>query len=64
MNLSLSRTINLAERKRLQFRVDASNLFNHVNISSYGTVVNSVNYGIITGAGAMRSLTATVRVNF
>ena len=41
MNLSLQRTIILHERTRLQIRVDASNLTNHVNITGISTVVNS-----------------------
>ena len=64
MNLSLQRTITLRERLRLQFRVDANNLTNHVNISSIGTVVNSLTYGVPLSAGSMRSLSATLRFNF
>ena len=64
MNLSLQRTITLTERMRMQIRVDGTNVLNHVNISSYGTVVNSLTYGIPSAAGAMRSLTITARFNF
>ncbi len=64
MNLSLQRTITLHERTRLQIRVDANNLTNHVNITGFGTVVNSINYGVPSSAGAMRTLSATLRLNF
>jgi hypothetical protein len=64
MNLSLARSISLAERRSLELRVDASNFLNHVNVSNFGTVVNAVDYGLPTAAGAMRSLTATARVRF
>jgi hypothetical protein len=64
MNLSLSRNISLGERKRLEARVDGTNILNHVNISNVGTVVNSINYGLPTATGAMRSLTATLRFRF
>jgi hypothetical protein len=65
MNLSLSRSINLhSERRRLEFRVDASNFLNHVNPGGLVTTVNSAQYGLITSAGAMRSLSATVRLRF
>ena len=64
MNLSLQRTITLHERTRLQFRVDANNVTNHVNITGIGTVVNSLTYGAPLSAGAMRSLSATLRLNF
>jgi hypothetical protein len=61
MNLSLSRNINLGERKRMELRVDSTNVLNHVNISNVGTVVNSLTYGLPTAAGGMRTLSATIR---
>ena len=64
MNLSLQRTIPLTERLRLQIRVDATNFTNHVNIASFGTVVNSINYGLPYSAAGMRTLSATLRFNF
>ena len=64
MNMSLARSVSLGERRRLEARVDASNLLNQVNISNLGTVVNSITYGLPTSAGAMRSLTATLRLRF
>jgi hypothetical protein len=65
MNLSLARSINLkSERRRLEFRVDTNNFLNHVNPSGLVTVVNSLQYGQITNAGGMRSVTATLRLRF
>jgi len=64
MNLQLARQIQLAERKSVEFNVSATNLLNHVNISGYGTVVNSLNYGLASGAGTMRTVSATVRLRF
>jgi trimeric autotransporter adhesin len=65
LNLSLSRSINLkSERRRLEFRIDTNNFLNHVNPSGLITVVNSSQYGEITNAGAMRSVTATLRLRF
>src|SRR5262249_25075642 len=64
MGLSLSRTIQLAERKNMEIRVDAQNFLNHVNISNVGTVVNSLTYGLATSAGGMRTLSATIRFRF
>ena len=63
-NMSLARSIRLTERKRLEARIDANNLLNHVNISSFGTVVNSVNYGLATAAGGMRSVSVSLRLRF
>ena len=64
MNLSLARSIALGERRRFEVRVDGTNVLNHVNISNFGTVVNSITYGLPTAAGAMRTLTATLRLRF
>jgi hypothetical protein len=65
LNLSLARSINLkSERRRLEFRIDTTNFFNHVNPSGLITVVNSSQYGEITSAGAMRAVTATLRLRF
>jgi hypothetical protein len=64
MNLSLARSITLAERKNLEIRIDADNFLNHSNITNLGTVVNAVNFGLPTAAGAMRSVSATARFRF
>ena len=65
LNLSLARSINLhSERRRLEFRIDAYNALNHVNPSGLITVVNSSQFGLITSAGQMRQVTATLRLRF
>jgi hypothetical protein len=65
LNLSLARSINLhSERRRLEIRLDASNALNHVNPTGLVTVVNSNQFGLITSAGQMRQITATVRLRF
>jgi len=64
MNLQLARQIQLGERKSVEFNMSATNLLNHVNISGIGTVVNSLNYGLATAAGGMRTVSATVRLRF
>ena len=51
-------------RRRLDIRADMSNLLNQVNITGLGVVVNSLNYGLATNAGAMRSVTLTARFRF
>jgi hypothetical protein len=61
MGLQLARTIQISERKNLEFNVSATNLLNHVNISGFGTVVNSLNYGLATSAAGMRTISATIR---
>jgi hypothetical protein len=65
LNLSFGRSFKVIdERKRIEFRVDSTNVLNHVNLTGYYTTVNAVNYGLPSSAGAMRSLTATMRLRF
>ncbi len=42
----------------------ANNALNHVQITSFGTTVNSSTYGLATGAIATRSVTLNLRFNF
>ncbi|MBI4892069.1 MAG: TonB-dependent receptor [Acidobacteria bacterium] len=66
LNASFGRSFQVGEstRHRLEGRLEATNLLNHVNITSYGTVVNAANYGLATAAGNMRSIQLTVRFRF
>jgi hypothetical protein len=64
LNVAFARSFNLSERRRLEFRVESNNVLNHVNYTSYYTVINSVNYGLPSAAGAMRTLSAVVRFRF
>jgi hypothetical protein len=66
LNLSLSRWFRLGreERRRVEFRVDSSNVTNHPGITGLNTVVNASDYGLASSAQAMRSLSATARLRF
>ena len=64
VNASFGRSFSLTERRRLEFRLEANNLTNTVNITSIGTVVNSNTYGLALAAGTMRSVQGTVRYRF
>lgn len=63
-NASFGRGFGLGERRNLEFRFDANNILNHVNISSFGTTLNSSTYGLPLAAGGMRSASLTVRFRF
>jgi carboxypeptidase family protein len=65
-NASLAKTVPLGRDglRRLDFRLDTNNLLNHVNYSGISTFVNSATFGSVTGAGGMRSMSFTTRVNF
>jgi hypothetical protein len=64
LNAGLGRSFSLTERRRLEFRLDTTNLLNHVNITSIGTVVNALTYGLPLNAGGMRTVQGTVRFRF
>jgi len=64
LNVALARSFNLSERRRVEFRVESNNVLNHVNYTSFYTVVNAVTYGLPSAAGSMRTLDAVVRFRF
>jgi hypothetical protein len=66
LNLAFARSFALNERRRIEFRLESNNVLNYVNYTASGlnSVVNSVNYGLPTSAGAMRTLSAVVRFRF
>ncbi len=64
VNLAFARSFTFAERRRLEFRFEANNVFNNVNYTNLYTVVNAVNYGLPSAAGAMRTVDAVVRFRF
>ena len=66
MNSGVSKTIQFGRDglRRLDFSWNTTNLLNHVNYAGLSTVLGSSTFGQITGAGAMRSMQFTTRVNF
>jgi hypothetical protein len=65
INSSLNRSFRFGESRRtLTFTVNASNVLNHVTITSIGTTVNSSNYGLPTGASGTRGITLNSRFSF
>jgi hypothetical protein len=62
---SLFRTFGIGERVRFQFRGEATNVFNNVNLSNPGGTLNSSSsFGVISGASAMRVLQVGGRLLF
>ena len=64
LSASIGRSFAIAERRRVEFRVSADNVTNHVNYTSIATVVNASNYGLATAVSQMRSVTASLRLRF
>ncbi len=64
MNASITRTFRFQERHRLTLSITSSNPLNHVNVTQIGTVIGSINEGLPTTAGSMRTLTIQTRFVF
>jgi hypothetical protein len=65
VNANMNRAFRFAETRRtLTFSVNASNVLNHVTITSIGTTVNSSNYGLPVAASATRTIALSTRFSF
>jgi len=63
-DLSLSKKFALTERFKLEFRMEAFNAFNHVNLSAPSTDLSSSNFGKSTSTLLPRQFQAAVRMTF
>jgi hypothetical protein len=63
-NTSFGRSFQFADRRSFEFRLDGTNVFNHVNIVGVGTTINANTYGLPLSAGAMRSVSVVLRFRF
>jgi hypothetical protein len=64
LNASLDRTFRIHTRYNLETRLDASNVLNHVVYSGWGTTVGSPQFGAVSGANPMRTMSLTMRLRF
>jgi hypothetical protein len=64
VDMSLSKTITIKESRALELRFQAANVFNFISYTGINTVVNSLQFGEVTSAGATRRVTAVVRFRF
>ncbi len=64
LDLSLSRSFRIDDRRRVELRVDSQNFTNRVGFTGLGTVVNASNYGWPTATAPMRTVTSTLRLRF
>jgi hypothetical protein len=63
-DMALTKVIPLRESRVLEFRAQATNIFNRPNYSSIDTTFNSPTFGRVTAVGAMRQITMTARFRF
>jgi hypothetical protein len=64
VSASLSRTVSFGETRSLEFRFNASNVFNTVQYAGVYTQVNSSQFGQISSAAGMRAFTYNMRYRF
>jgi Carboxypeptidase regulatory-like domain len=64
IDLGLFRDIPLRGRTQLQFRAEATNVFNIVNLGNPGTTLGTATFGKIRGAGTMRRIQLGARLSF
>lgn len=64
IDMAFTKVIPLKESRVLEFRAQATNVFNIPNYSSIDTSVTSPTFGRVTSVGAMRQITMTARFRF
>lgn len=65
LNLGFGRSFQLGDsRRRLELRMEGTNVLNHVNFTSVYTTVGAFNYDSVAAAAQMRSLSAVLRFRF
>ncbi len=63
-DMAFTKVISLKEARVLEFRAQATNIFNIPNYSSIDTNLNSPTFGRVTAVGGMRQFTITSRFRF
>lgn len=56
LDLGLMKNFHVTESKYLEFRLEAFNAFNHVNLNNPGTTLGTGDFGQIRGAGSARTV--------
>jgi trimeric autotransporter adhesin len=63
-DMAITKMFPLKEARVLEFRAQATNVFNTPQYTTIDTVVNSPTFGRVTAVGAMRQITLTSRFRF
>jgi len=64
LNAGITRTFPWGGRLNMDFRIDATNVLNHVTYSTVNTLVSSPQFGLPSGANQMRRIQTSVRMRF
>ncbi|MGB6988678.1 MAG: TonB-dependent receptor [Candidatus Sulfotelmatobacter sp.] len=63
-DMALTKVIPMRESRTLEFRAQATNVFNIPNYSAIDASLTSLTFGRVTAVGAMRQITITARFRF
>ena len=64
LNAGITRTFPWSSRLNMDFRIDATNVLNHVTYSSVNTLVSSPQFGLPSAASQMRRIQTSLRMRF
>jgi hypothetical protein len=64
VDMGLVRGFRIGGERQVQFRAEAFNLFNRVNLSNPVSALNSPNFGLITSAGDARIVQLALKYTF
>jgi hypothetical protein len=64
LNAGITRTFPWSSRLNMDFRIDATNVLNHVTYSSVNTLVSSPQFGLPSAASQMRRIQTSLRLRF
>lgn len=64
LDLAVAKEFSIRETRKLRFRADAFNAFNHTNLSGLQTNVNASNFGRLTGTRGARTMQLNLRLTW
>jgi hypothetical protein len=64
LDVSLGRAFRLRDRYNIEFRLESSNILNHVVFLSWNATINSSQFGLPDRTSPMRKVQANLRVSF
>ena len=64
LNAGITRTFPWGSRLNMDWRIDATNVLNHVTYSSVNALVGSPQFGLPSAANQMRRVQTSLRLRF
>ena len=64
LDAGLTRSFNIADGRTVEFRVEATNVLNHLNLGNPNMTVGNALFGLITSAGSPRIMQFALKYLF